>query len=220
MSVYLIDQYQNKRLSQKRCSSMSWKEKSSTLRAFQAHDTWFYWSSKNALQERFIAEWWRWVWMEALQLTTQLNPCPPDQGIFCSTSFEGRGLLQPPPWIFFTERLIPLHVYLQYGPPLSIDTKMSTTERHMTSLWLHKVRAPSEIWMHWKYTWKLAEINFSLKNRRNVGFLQNFWLNLWGNNDSHLHNKFEVHILSDILDFTNPSSTILFDDPPYPNDTP
>ena len=51
----------------------------------------------------------------------------------------------------------------RYGPPLSIDTKVNTIDLHMTSLWRHKVIAPSEIWMHWKYTWKLGKINFSLK---------------------------------------------------------
>ena len=46
------------------------------------------------------------------------------------------GLLRPPPWIFYTECLIPLYLLpvYRYGPPLSIDTKMSTIELHMTSL--------------------------------------------------------------------------------------
>ena len=39
-----------------------------TSRAFHAHDTGFYWSPENALHEHFIAEQWRWVWMEMLQL--------------------------------------------------------------------------------------------------------------------------------------------------------
>ena len=30
-----------------------------------------YWSSENALHEHFIAEQWRWVWMEMLQCTAQ-----------------------------------------------------------------------------------------------------------------------------------------------------
>ena len=89
---------------------------------------------------------------------------------FCNTSSEG-GLLQPPPWIFYTECLIPLYLLpvYRYWPPLSTDTKMSTIELHMTSLWRHEVSAPSQIWMYCKYTWKLAKINFSLKNRRNMG---------------------------------------------------
>ena len=75
-------------------------------------------------------------------------------GIFCNTSSEG-GLLQPPPWIFYTERFIPLYLLpvYRYGHPLShsIDTKMSTTELHMTSLWGHRVSPCSQIWMYWKY---------------------------------------------------------------------
>ena len=38
-------------------------------RVFHTHDTWFYWSSEKALHEPFIAERWRWVWMEMLWLT-------------------------------------------------------------------------------------------------------------------------------------------------------
>ena len=48
-----------------------------------------------------------------------------------------------PPWSFYMACLIPhylLPVY-RYGPPLSIDTKMSTTELHMTTL----DGAPSQI---------------------------------------------------------------------------
>ena len=75
-------------------------------------------------------------------------------GIFCYTSSEGM-LLQSPPRIFYTERLIPLYLLpvYRYGPPLSIDTIMSTIKFHMTSPWRHKVSTPSEILMHWKYTW-------------------------------------------------------------------
>ena len=36
-----------------------WVEKSSTSRAFHAHNTWFYWLSAKALHERFIAQQWR-----------------------------------------------------------------------------------------------------------------------------------------------------------------
>ena len=46
----------------KSSTSRAW---SSTSRAFHACDTWFYWSSENAVHERFITEQWHWVWMEA-----------------------------------------------------------------------------------------------------------------------------------------------------------
>ena len=39
-------------------------EKSSTSRALHAHDTWFYWSSENALHERLSLNSGVWVWME------------------------------------------------------------------------------------------------------------------------------------------------------------
>ena len=39
---------------------------------------------------------------------------------------------------------------------------------------------------------------FAEKNRRNMGFLQDFWLNKSGNDESHLHSNFEAHILSNI----------------------
>ena len=63
-----------------------------------------------------------------------INPRPPEVSFV--TRPPKRGLLQPPPWIFYTERLIPLHLLpvYRYGHPLSIDTKMSTIELHMTSL--------------------------------------------------------------------------------------
>ena len=65
------------------------------------------------------------------------------------------------PSLDFLHRM-PMPVY-RYGPLLFIDTKMSTIELHMTSLWRHKASTPSEIWMHLKYTWTLTKINFSLK---------------------------------------------------------
>ena len=46
-------------------------EKSSTSRAFHAHDTWFYWSSENAVHERLPLSSGVWVWMEMLQLIAQ-----------------------------------------------------------------------------------------------------------------------------------------------------
>ena len=54
------------------------------------------------------------------------NPRPPE--VFFVAS--------PPPWIFYTERLIPLYLLpvYRYEPPLSIDTFMSTIDLHMTSL--------------------------------------------------------------------------------------
>ena len=49
----------------------SWVEKSSTSRAFHAHDTWFYWSYEDALHEHFIASSGVWVWIKMLQLITK-----------------------------------------------------------------------------------------------------------------------------------------------------
>ena len=46
----------------------TWVEKSSTSRAIHARDTGFYWSSENALHERFIASSGVGVWMKMLQL--------------------------------------------------------------------------------------------------------------------------------------------------------
>ena len=46
----------------------TWVEKSSTSRAIHARDTGFYWSSENALHERFIASSGVGVWMKTLQL--------------------------------------------------------------------------------------------------------------------------------------------------------
>ena len=41
-----------------------WVEKSSTSQAFHTHNTWFYWSSENALHERLPLSMGVWVWME------------------------------------------------------------------------------------------------------------------------------------------------------------
>ena len=92
-------------------------------------------------------------------------------GIFCNRSSEG-GLL-PPPWILHMDAWYP-YIYYQcigiWTSLLSIDTKMSTSELHMTSLWRHKVSAPSQIWMYWKYTWKWAKNDFSIKKIVEHGF--------------------------------------------------
>ena len=65
-----IQQIDIKTLFEEQC--LQWVLKKSTSRAFHAHDTWSYWSSENALHERFIAERWHWVSMEMLQLTARL----------------------------------------------------------------------------------------------------------------------------------------------------
>ena len=95
-----------------------------------------------------------------------INPPPPE--VFFHPP-KGGGCCTPSLDFLYRmpDNLLPV---CRYGPPLSIDTKMSTIELHMTSLWHHKVSAPSEIWIHWKYTWTLAKINFSPKNHRNMGF--------------------------------------------------
>ena len=81
----------------------------------------------------------------------KFNPRPPE--VFFVTRPPREGLLQPPPWIlrnvWYPYILLPMY---RYGPLLSIDIKMSTIEIQMSLLWLHKVSAPSQIWMCWKYT--------------------------------------------------------------------
>ena len=74
---------------------------------------------------------------------TCFNP-PPSEVFFCDKSSEG-GLLQPLPGFSIRNAWYPIFAD-------TTDTKMSTIELHMTSLWLQKVCAPAEIWMHWKYT--------------------------------------------------------------------
>ena len=62
-----------------------------------------------------------------MKMKMLVNPSPPEV-FFVTPPLKGRVLLQPPPWIFYTECLILqylLPVY-RYGPPLSIDTTMST----------------------------------------------------------------------------------------------
>ena len=64
-SVLPIDRYQN---ATSKAISLHWVEKTSTSRAIHARDTGFYWSSENALHERFIASRGVGVWMKTLQL--------------------------------------------------------------------------------------------------------------------------------------------------------
>ena len=64
-----------------------------------------------------------------------INPRPPE--VFLVTRPpKGGGVVAIPSLDFYTERLIPLYLLpvYRYGPPLSIDTKMSTIELHVTSL--------------------------------------------------------------------------------------
>ena len=65
MSILPIDRYKN---TTSRVISQHRVEKSSTSKAFHARDTRFYWSSENALHERFIACSGVWVWVKTLQL--------------------------------------------------------------------------------------------------------------------------------------------------------
>ena len=60
-----------------------------------------------------------------------INPHPP-KVFFVTRPQSNVGLLQPLPWIFYTEGLIPLYLLpeYRYGPLLSIDTKMSTIKLH------------------------------------------------------------------------------------------
>ena len=66
-----------------------------------------------------------------------VNPRPHEVFFVTPLPNEGGGLfLQHPPWIFDRERLIPLDLLpvYRYGSPVSIDTKISTIELHMTLL--------------------------------------------------------------------------------------
>ena len=80
--------------------------------------------------------------------------------------------------IFYTVRLIPylLPVYW-YGLPLSIDTKTSTIELHMTSLWRHKLSPLGNLDTLKIYV-KISKNQFFVKNRRNMRFSLDFWLNM------------------------------------------
>ena len=57
---------------------------------------------------------------------------------FCNKSSEG-GCCNPLNFLYRTPDTLIF---------ATIDTKMSTIELHMMSLWRHKVSAPSEIWMY------------------------------------------------------------------------
>ena len=61
----LIDRYQ---IATSKAISLHELKKSTTSRAIRARDTGFYWSSENALHERFIASSGVGVWMKTLQL--------------------------------------------------------------------------------------------------------------------------------------------------------
>ena len=91
-------------------------------------------------------------------------PSPRPPGVFFVTRPPKGGCCNPIPRFSIQNAWYPYICYQCIGVDLlSIGTKMGTIEHHMTSLLLHKVSAPSEIWMHWKCTWKLAKINFSPK---------------------------------------------------------
>ena len=92
---------------------------------------------------------WKFQVRNIIVLWSKVNPHPPDVFFFKHILQSGGGgeLLQLPPWVFYTERLIPLYLLpvYRYGPLLSIDTKISTIKLHMTSLWRHKISAPLQI---------------------------------------------------------------------------
>ena len=66
----LADKLISNRYAKSNIAPWFWK-KSSTSRTFHAHDTWFYWSSENALHEHLSLSSGVWVWMEMLQLIVQ-----------------------------------------------------------------------------------------------------------------------------------------------------
>ena len=109
-------------------------------------------------------------------LSTEITVYPLSSwAIFCNMSSEG-GLLEPPPWIFYIKRRIPLYLLTMYSyeSSLSIDTKRSTIRLRMTSLWRHNVSPTSTFWTYWKYTQKIVKNRFSAKKRRNMRFSRNF----------------------------------------------
>ena len=72
-----IQQIDMKMLSQKQSRSISWNK--FNFKTFQDHDSGFYQSSKKALHEHFIADWWWGVWKETLQLTPSI-----EKSVYCN----------------------------------------------------------------------------------------------------------------------------------------
>ena len=73
------------------------------------------------------------------------NPRPPES--FSVTRHPKVGLLQPPPWIFYMSRPIPVYLLpmYSYGSPLSIDTKKVP----FVFVVLHyNVSAPLKFWQY------------------------------------------------------------------------
>ena len=114
--------------------------------------------------------------VKLLKQPLYFNPHPPE--VFFVTH-PPKGGLQLPTWIFHTEHLMPLYLLPvhRYGPPLSIDTKMSTIKLYMTSLRSQSQRALRNLDALKIYV-KMSKNQFLLKNRRNMGFLQDFWLDM------------------------------------------
>ena len=67
----------------------------------------------------------------------------------------------------------------------------------MTSLWRHKSARPRKFG-YIENDRENYKNQFFAKNRRNMRFSQDFWLNMYENYDSNLQSKFEAHILSNI----------------------
>ena len=82
--------------------------------------------------EKFCAVWEHKIRCKNFLRDLTFDPRPPE--VFFVTRLP-KGLLHPP-LIFYTEHMIPLYLLpvYRYGPPQSIDTKMSTIELHMTLL--------------------------------------------------------------------------------------
>ena len=134
-----------------------------------------------------------------------------------------------PPWIFYTERLIPLYLLPvdRYGPPLFIDTKMSTTEHHMTSLCRHK------IWNLWnldalKIYVKMSKNHFLLKNSKKYGifapFLAEYVRKWWFSSTKEVWSIYLVKYLRNEQSkshriLPHPPPLLFYLMTPYPNDT-
>ena len=97
----------------------------------------------------------------------RINPSPPEV-FFVTRPLKG-GLLQLLPWISIQNAWrYPYICYQCIGMDLY---QLIPKWVPLNFIW-HKVSTPSEIQMHWKYTWKIV----LLKNCRTWVLLQDFWL--------------------------------------------
>ena len=92
-----------------------------------------------------------------------MNPRPPEV-FFVTRPPKGGGALRSPPWFSIQNAWYSYICYQCIGMDLLYPLIPKWVQ--LNFIWRHydvKISVPSEIWMHWKYTWKLAKINFSLR---------------------------------------------------------